>query len=293
MATHNTLCRMVASTALTRREVETSVQMLRPLPQAVSRLVELMENETTTLAEVETLLQTEPVLCGKVLQVANSAYYGLPRGIISIRQALLLLGAHTVKGMALSIAVVASLHDRRTVSSSEHVLWRHIVTVAGYSQGIARRCRLGALAIEDAYVAGLLHDIGALFLLTHFPKEYQQILQSRSEHTTLQQEREIFGYDHAETGAMIAERWRLPERVVRVIGEHHAPFVPEGDIRLLTACVMQADLWDAEAHGGAMSETTGVVQELSQILRIDEVTAQQIRQRVDDSVDAVCNLLLG
>lgn len=267
--------------------------MLRPLPQAVSRLVELMENETTTLAEVETLLQTEPVLCGKVLQVANSAYYGLPRGISSIRQALLLLGAHTVKGMALSIAVVASLHDRRTVSSSEHVLWRHIVTVAGYAQGIARKCRLGALAMEDAYVAGLLHDIGKLFLLTRFPEAYQPILRSGSAYTNLQQERKIFGYDHAEIGAMIAERWRLPERVVRVIGEHHAPFVPEGDIRLLTACVMQADIWSIEAQGIPISETTDIAQELSQIVQVDEMAANQIRQRVDDSVDAVCNLLLG
>lgn len=267
--------------------------MLRPLPQAVSRLVELMENETTTLAEVEALLKTEPVLCGKVLQVANSAYYGLPRGISSIRQALLLLGAHTVKGMALSVAVVTSLHEKPIITAAERALWRCAVTVAGYAQGIARKCRLGALAIEDAYVAGLLHDIGALFLLTRFPKEYQQILQSGGEQVTLQRERETFGYDHAEIGAMIAERWRLPERVVRVIGEHHAPFVPEGDIRLLTACVMQADIWDAEARGVPLQETAEIVQELSQIIRIDESTADQIRQRVDDSVDALCKLLLG
>ncbi|MGQ9657526.1 MAG: HDOD domain-containing protein [Fimbriimonadales bacterium] len=267
--------------------------MLRPLPQAVSRLVELMENETTTLAEVEALLLTEPVLCGRMLQVANSAYYGLPREISSIRQALLLLGAHTVKGMALSVAVVASLRDKPTITAAERALWRCAVRVAGYAQGIARECRLGALAMEDAYVAGLLHDIGKLFLLTRFPEAYQPILQSGSAYTNLQQERKIFGYDHAEIGAMIAERWRLPERVVRVIGEHHAPFVPEGDIRLLTACVMQADIWDAEAQGVPMSETTEIVQELSQILRIDEVTAQQIRQHVDDSVDALCKLMLG
>lgn len=284
---------MVANTALTRREVEDSVQMLRPLPQAMSRLVELMENETTTLSEVETLLQTEPVLCGKVLQVANSAYYGLPRGVSSIRQALLLLGAHAVKGMALSVAVVASLHGGRTITAAERDLWRHAATVAGYAQGIARRCRLGGLATEDANVAGLLHDIGALFLLTRFPKEYQQILQSGGEPTNLQQERELFGYDHAEIGAMIAEHWKLPERIVRVIAEHHAPLVPEGDIRLLTACVMQADIWSIEAQGIPISETTDIAQELSQIVQVDEMAANQIRQRVDNAIDALCKLILG
>lgn len=284
---------MVANTALTRREVETSVQMLRPLPQAVSRLVELMESETTTLAEVEALLLTEPVLCGRVLQVANSAYYGLPREISSIRQALLLLGAHTVKGMVLSVALVASLHEKPTITAAERTLWRRAVSVAGYAQGIARACRLGVLAIEDAYVAGLLHDIGALFLITHFPKEYQTMLQSTGDCTNLQREREIFGYDHAEIGAMITEHWRLPERVVRVIAEHHAPFVPKGDIRLVTACVMQADIWDAEAHGMPCSETMEIVQELSQIVWMDVETANQIRQHVDESVDALCKLLLG
>jgi putative nucleotidyltransferase with HDIG domain len=284
---------MSAGTVLTRREIETSVQALRPLPQAVSRLVELMEHETATLTEAESLLQSEPVLCGKVLQVANSAYYGMPRGVSSIRQALILLGAHAVKGIALSVAAINSVRDGRAPTPQERDLWRHAITVAGYAQGIARACRLGTQAVEDAYIAGLLHDIGALLLLTRFPKQFSPILQAGDEPSVLQRERELFGYDHADIGAMIAEHWKLPERIVRVIGEHHAPCLPEGDIRLLTAAVMQADLWDAKKRGAPVSTSAYPRAELSELISIDEAAAAEMRQQVDESVDALCDLLLS
>jgi hypothetical protein len=79
---------------------------------------------------------------------------------------------------------------------------------------------------------------------------------------------------------------------VRVIGEHHAPCLPEGDIRLLTAAVMQADLWDAEKRGAPVPAGYPLT-ELSEIVRLDEPTATEIRLQVDESVDALCDLLLG
>ena len=276
---------------VTRREVEASVKALQPLPRAVMRLVELLESETATLGEVETLLKVEPVLCGKVLQIANSAYYGLPRAVSTLQQALMLLGVHAVRGIVLGVAAASTLRGNRAVSSAERELWCHSVTVAGYAQGIARTSRWGQRITEDAYTAGLLHDIGAIFLATRFSGVYHSLIQAEGE--PLLAERDLFGYDHADIGAMIAEHWQLPERVVHVIGEHHAPCLPEGDARLLTAAVMQADLWDAERRGIPPSEATRPPVELSEMIRIDEATASEIRLRVDESVDALCDLLLG
>lgn len=254
------------------------------------RLVELLESETATLGEVETLLKAEPVLCGKVLQIANSAYYGLPRAVSTLQQALMLLGAHTVRGIVLGITTASTLRGNRTVSSTERELWRHSVAVAGYAQGIARACRWGQRVAEDAYTAGLLHDIGAVFLATRFSGVYLSLIQAEAE--PLQVERDLFGYDHADIGAMIAEHWQLPERIVHAIGEHHAPCLPKGDTRLLVASVMQADMWDTEKRG-APPEVTYPATELSALIRLDEPTATGIRQRVDESVDALCDLLLG
>jgi putative nucleotidyltransferase with HDIG domain len=274
-----------------RREVEASIKALQPLPRAVMRLVELLESETATLGEVETLLKAEPVLCGKVLQIANSAYYGLPRAVSSVYQALMLLGVHAVRGIVLGVAAASTLRGDRVVSSVERGLWRHSVTVAGYALQIARACRWGHRVSEDAYIVGLLHDIGSLFLAARFSGVYHSLLQTAED--LLSAERELFGYDHADIGAMIAEHWKLPERIVCVIGEHHAPCLPEGDARLLTALVMQANLWDAERRGTLPSETTCPPAELSELTRLSEPTAAELRQRVDESVDALCDLLLG
>jgi putative nucleotidyltransferase with HDIG domain len=254
------------------------------------RLVELLESETATLGEVETLLKAEPVLCGKVLQIANSAYYGLPRAVSTLQQALMLLGVHAVRGIVLGVAAASTLRGNRTVSSIERELWRHSVTVAGYAQGIARASRWEQRIKDDSCTAGLLHDIGAMFLATRFSGVYHSLIQLEGE--PLLAERDLFGYDHADIGAMIAEHWQLPERIVRVIGEHHAPCLPDGDIRLLVASVMQADLWDAE-NRGVPSETIYPTAELSALIRLDEPTAAEIRQRVDESVDALCDLLLA
>jgi putative nucleotidyltransferase with HDIG domain len=275
---------------VTQREVEASIRALQPLPRAVMRLVELLESETATLGEVETLLKAEPVLCGKVLQIANSAYYGLPRAVSTLQQALMLLGVHAVRGIVLGVAAASTLRVNRTVGSAERELWRHSVTVAGYAQGIARACRWGQRVAEDAYTAGLLHDIGAIFLATRFSGVYHSLIQAEGE--PLLVERDLFGYDHADVGAMIGEHWQLPERIVHVIGEHHAPCLPEGDARLLTAAVMQADLWDAEKRS-APPEATYPLAELSALTCLDEPTATEVRQRVDESVDALCDLLLG
>ena len=255
------------------------------------RLVELLESETATLGEVETLLKAEPVLCGKVLQIANSAYYGLPRAVSSIYQALMLLGMHAVRGIVLGVAAASTLRGNRVVSGVERELWRHSVTVAGYAQRIASACRWGHRVSEDAYIVGLLHDIGSLFLAARFSGVYHSLLQAAED--LLSAERELFGYDHADIGAMIAEHWKLPERIVRVIGEHHAPCLPEGDIRLLTAAVMQADLWDAEKRGAPVSATAYPHAELSELIRIGDSAAAEIRQSVDESVEILCDLLLG
>ncbi|MCS7208421.1 MAG: HDOD domain-containing protein [Fimbriimonadales bacterium] len=274
--------------------MESAVKTLQPLPQVVMQLVELVDSDAATVEQIESLINAEPVLCGKVLQIANSAYYGLSRSVGSIRAALLLLGAHAVKGIALSVASVAALQGGRAVGKAERMLWHHSVAVASYAQGIARACRWGLRASEDAYIAGLLHDIGTLFLLTKFPKLYQPLVLSESEQLLITRERELFGYDHADIGAMIVEHWKLPTRIVRAVGQHHAPYLPEGESQQLAAAVALADRWDAERRGGVHEAGDFPDPErVAQLVPIGEQEAARLRQDVGGSLDTLCELLLG
>jgi HD-like signal output (HDOD) protein len=116
---------------LNRREVEASVETLQPLPQTVSQLMEIVESETATIEQMESLINADPVLCGKILQVANSAYYGLARQVSSIRGALMLLGVHAIRGIAISVAMVSALRVGRVVCEAEQRLWRHAFVCMG------------------------------------------------------------------------------------------------------------------------------------------------------------------
>jgi len=273
---------------LNRREVEASVETLQPLPQTVSQLMEIVESETATIEQMESLINADPVLCGKILQVANSAYYGLARQVSSIRGALMLLGVHAIRGIAISVAMVSALRVGRVVCEAEQRLWRHAFVCAGYAHGIAQASRWGLRVAEDAYVAGLLHDIGSLLLLTRFPAQYRPLLElaNQAPEQFLERELHTFGCDHADVGAMIADHWRLPERIVQAIAHHHAPFLTEGDHRLLVAAVAQADAWDSEPFSTASDD-------LNSVMRLSDEATASIRQRVEGSLESLCQVLFG
>ncbi|MFN4032110.1 MAG: HDOD domain-containing protein [Fimbriimonadales bacterium] len=240
-----------------RQEVAEAVKQLRPLPKVVMRLVELLESDTATTEQIEAVMTADPVMCGRVLQVANSAYYGLERQISTIHHALLVLGSQTVKGIALSVAAVGALQTGRGVSAMERGLWRHAFYTALCARTIALTCKWGVRVAEDAYIVGLLHDIGALFLMTRYQARYQPLTAIADEAERLEHEVQLFGCDHADVGAMIADYWRLPERIVQAIAHHHAPCLPDGENRRLLAAVLQAEAW---SHGGgAPAEVAALV----------------------------------
>ncbi len=244
-----------------RQEVAEAVKQLRPLPKVVMRLMELLESDTATTEQIEAVIVADPVMCGRVLQVANSAYYGLARQVSTVQHALLVLGSQTVKGIALSVAAVDAFRAQRSISAVERDLWRHAFYTALCARGIALTCKWGVSVAEDAYIVGLLHDIGALFLMMQYPARYQPLIAIADETERLEREVQVFGCDHADVSAMIADHWRLPERIVQAIAHHHAPCLPDGENRRLAAAVLQAEAWQ---HGG------GAPAEVASLIRLSE-----------------------
>lgn len=283
---------MESVVVLTREEVAKSVKALRPLPKAVARLVELAESETATIKQIAEVVNADPVLCGKILQVVNSAYYGLARSVSTIQQALMLLGLHSLKAIALSVVSIATLSRGRAISAAERVLWEHALSVAWEARGIAQACRWGVRVAEDAYVVGLLHDIGALFLLMRYPSLYKPLVQVADERTALERELELFGCDHADVGAMIAEHWDLPERIVKAIGAHHAPVLPDDESQLLTAAVMAAERWQS-VRGFSIPQGLPAGRQLDALVRLDHQQRAHLKAEGAARVEAMARLLLS
>lgn len=228
------------------REVKHVIHQIPPLPGVVLHLVELVDSESATADQVESLITVDPVLSVKVLHIANSAYYGLSRSISTIKQAVLVLGFHTIKNLVLGISAIAVLKNGRKPSAVETAIWDHSFLCAGIARELMARAKQPLRRVEEAFMGGLLHEIGAIVMMTRFPKEYQHVLERASQsfgQTLLEVEREMLGADHAEVGGYLAEHWKLPSNLVEVIAGHHAPVLPEGDNKAVLASVMLGDYW--------------------------------------------------
>jgi len=272
-----------------RKDIERAVHELPALPGLVTRLVELVESESATADQIERLITTDPALTVKVLHLANSAYYGLSRTISTVKQAVIVLGFHTVKNLVLGVSAFMALRGNRSPSPLELGLWEHSFACAGIAREVMLAVGHGIRQAENAFMAGLLHDIGVLFLYTRFPKEYQRVLRNtNAQQTRHEVEGEILGIDHAEVGALIADGWGLPPTLVSLIGNHHAPCLPEGELRFPTACLMVADYWShqqiATEHEFA---TPSYPPEADAVVKLSDEQRDAILKRVFDSVAAM------
>jgi len=193
------------------------------MPGAASKLLALLNNTETPLAEIEAILRYEPGLTANVLRLVNSAYFGFSKKIGSVRQAILLMGWKRLTQLVVASCVSAIMD--KPVSGYDLApgdLWRHAVAVAVASEGLGKLLKVGG--VEEIFTAGLLHDVGKM-VLGRFVEEHRVAMEVESyrERSFEQVEREIFGMDHAEVGAMILSQWGLPEDLVLAVQYHHEP----------------------------------------------------------------------
>lgn len=156
----------------------------------------------------------------KLLRLAGGAFFGQADRVRSLPRALVLLGAPTVRNLAVGVgmwdALAAGIGRHRAAE-----LWEHAVAVGVATKLLAARLRSGEP--DEAFAAGLLHDVGRLVLATRFGEAYWEAVGGPAEHAAIERlESSNFGVDHAEVGGWMLDGWRLPPAVVTAVGEHHA-----------------------------------------------------------------------
>lgn len=193
---------------------------LPSLPTAVTQLNEKLSEPDYSLHEVAEVVASDPAIAMKALRLVNSAYYGLRNEVGSVDQAVNLLGPKVIKNLVLSACVFESL------GRSAEGLLRHSVTT-GLAMGalVEHPGTAADIDKDEAFVYGLLHDVGIIIFQEYLPKEHERVLQmARAGEKPLHlAEREIIGVDHAEAGARLASTWKLSERLVNAIAGHHEP----------------------------------------------------------------------
>lgn len=218
------------------------VRHLPALPSVVMQVMALTGDEERSAKEVARAIGNDPNFSVRVLQLANSAFYGLPRSVSTISDAVVLLGMRTVRNMAIAAATHDTLnHALSGYELGQGDLWRHSMACGIASQMLAEQARYPDS--EEAFVAGLLHDIGKVILSIHVSDAIDEI-QARMEAeavTFIEAERMVLGFDHAEVGGRIARKWNLPIPLVQAIAWHHQP-VQNGHITPLAAIVHVANI---------------------------------------------------
>lgn len=218
------------------------VQDLPSLSDVVTKTLEATERDTTTAGEIERLISSDAALSAKILRVVNSAYYGLSGQVSSLGQAVVILGMQQIRNLVLSISALSLLKGRTPeLRNLQESFWMHSFATAACAQAIARHKRFGARETEMVYTAGLLHDIGKLFLFCNHSDSYLEVMNYARTHPCelKESEHQILGVGHEEVGLELARNWHFPEPLALLIGRHEGPF--DGDPLPMLFAVHAAD----------------------------------------------------
>jgi putative nucleotidyltransferase with HDIG domain len=205
-------------TALTR------YKDLPTLPDVVARVMQIVSNPLTTAEDLNQVICLDPALTFKILRLANSAFYGFPREITTITQAVTTLGFNTIRNLALSVSVHKMMFaDRDRGLFSYRDFWKHSVAVGVCSKLLAQR--IGYKNDENAFTAGLLHDIGKSLLERMDHGAFLSAIEaSRADSRPLWMvEQDVLGVDHAAIGGRLAEIWNLSHDLRLAIERQNMP----------------------------------------------------------------------
>lgn len=279
-----------ASKALKERILKTRGDLPAML-QVVMKAREVMANPKTGFKEIAAVLETDQALAGRVLKMANSAYYGLSGMVSSIQHASVVLGLKTLEEvitLAGSTSFLGSGLAGYGIDAGG--LWRHSLAVAVGSKTIAAN-RSGGLQ-EHAFTAGLFHDAGKIILDPHVQERKADFdgLLAAAGGSCFQAERQLFGFDHAELAAELCEQWQIPGIQALGVGFHHNPGGAGGEdlAYILEVADLIAHLADGpdpidpagfQAAAGSLAHLGLQPQELVEVARtvrdaVEKITAQ-------------------
>lgn len=220
------------------------INTLPSLPSLYAEIMQELHSPSSSLQKVGQIISKDVAMTAKVLQLVNSAFFGLQRHVSNPPQAVNLLGLDTIKALVLSVQIFSQFPANRSPSLSFEGLWKHSFSTGVLAKAFAQKEHQSKTMIDDSFMAGLLHDMGILILAMNFPDRCGEAKQREKEGDLLawQAEKEVFGSTHAEVGAYLVGLWGIPDPIVEGIAFHHDPaqYVEDRFSPLLTVYVANA-----------------------------------------------------
>jgi HD-like signal output (HDOD) protein len=230
---------LVASTTTVEepqlKQLIMTIRDLPAMPHIASKVLELSSDPDTSASLLQQVISDDQAMTARILKIANSALYACSRRIKTLSEAIVMLGFNSIRSLVVTIAARNLYSNGATrMGLKERLLWEHSI-------GCAFACRLlvadkHPALMEEAFLAGLMHDIGKLVVNIQLPDRFEEIVQIvYNENRDFQMtERELLGFDHAQVGALLINKWKLSPVLEEVIGSHHSPeLLPVGHPMLL------------------------------------------------------------
>ena len=240
------------------RKITENIIGLPTLPTTVTKIISLVDNPKTSLADIARVISTDQALTAKILKLANSAFFGFRRRISTVNLAVVVLGFETVKSIGLSVSVFEKFSKGvDSIYFDRQKFWEHSIGVAVTARLLAAKLHYRVKA--EAFSAGILHDIGKLVMSQYFPNDFLRILEMAHE-KNLQirvAEERVMGVTHSEIGGWLAEKWNLPQQLVEVIAFHHDPIRASDQHRGLASLIHVANAICRHEKIGASGDTQG------------------------------------
>ena len=219
-------------------------EILPALPHSAIKLLQLSQKPDLGPADFAKPIEADPGLMGQVLKFVNSSYFGFSREIMGVQQALTLVGTRAITNFALWNAVFSVIPNPKFGPFDLKALWQDSLRRAIFARSLGRNLKIDGA--EDLFAGALLQDMAIPLLLKELPDEYEALVERRaSEGRRLSGlEKELFGWDHADAAALLAQRWNLPDEFIELIAQHTQidELLAGGTAKLGPACVALASL---------------------------------------------------
>jgi len=203
--------------------INTQIETFPALPAIVTKVMAVTANSESSASDLMEVILPDQSMCSAILKVANSAFFGVPRGVSTVERAVVVLGFEEIKNIIIGKAIFASFpqinkENRHTIS----LFWEHAFTCGLAAKIIAEGLHLSP---SEFFIAGLIHDIGKLAMLMTFPHDYSILgeISNLSHFSITTEEQASFSISHDKVGLQLGHRWLLPEQLVMAMGYHHMP----------------------------------------------------------------------
>ncbi len=284
-------------------ELIRKISTIATLPEVTARIIATVEDPRSSATQLHKIVSHDPALVARILKVVNSAFYGLPGQVGTVERAIVLLGLNAVKNIAVAASIGQLFRGSRLCASyTAKDLWTHCVAVGVAARDMAQQLRVPIA--EEAFLGGMIHDIGILISLQTSPEKLKEICERTTEGAETaaagvaspsfcELERGIIGVDHQQLGMALAEHWKFPRACQLVAGFHHDPAPVAEPHRLLVGLIRVADTICCQTKHGFPLTAVGQTLEPSELdaLHITPAILDNTRARLDQLVAAASNFM--